>query len=108
MLGSDDGRSVAAEPVLPQSASRASIKRRPYVAALAVVVTALGVAAAGVAVLRHTLETIPPVVAAPDLTSIFFDQTPVAVPFTVGGDRQAPDLTSLFDDTVNRLLQAAK
>ena len=32
----------------------------------------------------------------------------VALPFTVGGDASARDLTSLFDDTINRLLAAAK
>lgn len=32
----------------------------------------------------------------------------VALPFTVGGDAQAGDLYSLFDDTVNRLLGALK
>ena len=29
----------------------------------------------------------------------------VVLPFTVGGDEQAKDLFSLFDDTVQRLLQ---
>ena len=32
----------------------------------------------------------------------------VVLPFTVGGDEQAKDLTSLFDDTVNRLVTALK
>jgi zinc/manganese transport system substrate-binding protein len=32
----------------------------------------------------------------------------VALPFTVGGDASARDLASLFDDTINRLLAAAK
>jgi len=32
----------------------------------------------------------------------------VALPFTVGGDAEAGDLFSLFDDTVNRLLAALK
>ena len=32
----------------------------------------------------------------------------VALPFTVGGDAQARDLTSLFDDTITRLLGAAQ
>lgn len=32
----------------------------------------------------------------------------VVVPFTVGGDDKAKDLFSLFDDTVQRLLEAAK
>lgn len=32
----------------------------------------------------------------------------VALPFTVGGDPAAHDLTSLFDDTIARLLQAAR
>lgn len=32
----------------------------------------------------------------------------VALPFTVGGDDKAKDLFSLFDDTVQRLLEAAK
>lgn len=32
----------------------------------------------------------------------------VALPFTVGGNEQARDLTSLFDDTVARLVQALK
>ena len=32
----------------------------------------------------------------------------VALPFTVGGDPAARDLTSLFDDTIARLLQAAR
>ena len=31
----------------------------------------------------------------------------VVLPFTVGGDEQARDLFSLFDDTVQRLLKAA-
>ena len=31
---------------------------------------------------------------------------PIVVPFTVGGDEQAKDLFSLFDDTVQRLLKA--
>jgi zinc/manganese transport system substrate-binding protein len=30
----------------------------------------------------------------------------VTLPFTVGGDDQAKDLFSLFDDTVQRLLKA--
>jgi zinc/manganese transport system substrate-binding protein len=32
----------------------------------------------------------------------------VMVPFTVGGDDKAKDLFGLFDDTVQRLLEAAK
>jgi len=32
----------------------------------------------------------------------------VALPFTVGGSDRAKDLFSLFDDTVQRLLDAAK
>ncbi|MDB5441341.1 MAG: periplasmic solute-binding protein [Caulobacteraceae bacterium] len=32
----------------------------------------------------------------------------VTLPYTVGGDSQAKDLTSLYDDTVNRLLSALK
>ena len=31
----------------------------------------------------------------------------VVLPFTVGGDEQAKDLFSLFDDTVARLVKAA-
>ena len=34
--------------------------------------------------------------------------TPVVLPFTVGGDEQAKDLYSLFDDTVARLLKGAQ
>jgi zinc/manganese transport system substrate-binding protein len=30
----------------------------------------------------------------------------VALPFTVGGDKAAHDLTSLFDDTITRLIGA--
>jgi len=33
---------------------------------------------------------------------------PVALPFTVGGDAEAKDLTSLFDDTIARLLKGAQ
>jgi zinc/manganese transport system substrate-binding protein len=32
----------------------------------------------------------------------------VALPFTVGGDAEAKDLTSLFDDTIARLLKGAQ
>jgi zinc/manganese transport system substrate-binding protein len=32
----------------------------------------------------------------------------VALPFTVGGDARARDLTSVFDDTVSLLVEAAK
>ena len=32
----------------------------------------------------------------------------VALPFTVGGDAAARDLTSLFDDTITRLVEAAR
>jgi zinc/manganese transport system substrate-binding protein len=32
----------------------------------------------------------------------------VALPFTVGGDPRARDLTSYFDDTIARLLGAAQ
>jgi zinc/manganese transport system substrate-binding protein len=32
--------------------------------------------------------------------------TPVVLPFTVGGDPEAKDLFSLFDDTLARLLKA--
>jgi zinc/manganese transport system substrate-binding protein len=34
--------------------------------------------------------------------------TPVLLPFTVGGDAEAKDLTSLFDDTIARLLKGAQ
>jgi zinc/manganese transport system substrate-binding protein len=34
--------------------------------------------------------------------------TPVVLPFTVGGDAEAKDLTSLFDDTIARLLKGAQ
>jgi zinc/manganese transport system substrate-binding protein len=34
--------------------------------------------------------------------------TPVMLPFTVGGDAEAKDLTSLFDDTIARLLKGAQ
>ena len=34
--------------------------------------------------------------------------TPVVLPFTVGGDVEAKDLTSLFDDTITRLLKGAQ
>jgi zinc/manganese transport system substrate-binding protein len=34
--------------------------------------------------------------------------TPVVLPFTVGGDAEARDLTSLFDDTISRLLKGAR
>jgi zinc/manganese transport system substrate-binding protein len=33
---------------------------------------------------------------------------PVVLPFTVGGDAEAKDLTSLFDDTIARLLKGAQ
>ena len=33
---------------------------------------------------------------------------PVVLPFTVGGDAEAKDLTSLFDDTITRLLKGAQ
>jgi zinc/manganese transport system substrate-binding protein len=32
----------------------------------------------------------------------------VVLPFTVGGNEQAKDLFSLFDDTVQRLLKGAR
>ena len=32
----------------------------------------------------------------------------VVLPFTVGGDEQAKDLYSLFDDTIARLLKGAQ
>jgi hypothetical protein len=32
----------------------------------------------------------------------------VALPFTVGGDPAARDLTTLFDDTIARLLEAVQ
>ncbi len=32
----------------------------------------------------------------------------VALPFTVGGDPAAHDLTTLFDDTIARLVEAAR
>src|SRR4029434_8263415 len=34
--------------------------------------------------------------------------TPVVLPFTVGGDPEAKDLTSLFDDTIARLRKGAQ
>ena len=41
------------------------------------------------------------------LIGVVPQDTLVALPFTVGGDPEARDLFSLFDDTLVRLLQAA-
>jgi len=61
--------------------------RLPHPRALAVVLALVALPAVGVVWLRHGLETTPPVVPAPDLLSIFFDATPVAVAFTVDGEQ---------------------
>ena len=46
-----------------------------------------GLSVAGVVWLNHALTTVMPVIAAPDLTDIFFDTTPVTITFTIQGER---------------------
>ena len=59
--------------------------RRLQIAAGVVVLAALS--GAGVRALRHTLDTTPPAIAAPDLSRWLFDTTPVTVLFAIGTQR---------------------
>jgi hypothetical protein len=61
--------------------------RPPHTRALAVVFALVALPAVGLVWLRHSLETTPPVVPAPDLLSVFFDTTPVTVVFTFEGQQ---------------------
>jgi hypothetical protein len=61
--------------------------RLPHTRALAVVLALFAFPAVGLVWLRHSLETTPPVVPAPDLLSVFFDTTPVTVVFTLDGQQ---------------------
>ena len=51
------------------------------------VVVLAALSAAGVLALRHTLDTTPPAIAAPDLSRWLFDTTPVTVLFAIGTQR---------------------
>lgn len=61
--------------------------RLPHFRELAIVLALVAFPAVGVIWLRHSLETTPPVVSPPDLLSIVFDTTPVAVVFTFEGQQ---------------------
>jgi len=67
------------------SRSRPWRTRHRQIASGVVVLAALS--AAGVLALRHTLDTTPPAIAAPDLRRWLFDTTPVTVLFAIGTQR---------------------
>ena len=61
--------------------------RLPHPRALAIVLTLVAFSAVGLLWLRYSLDTTPPVVAQPDLMSMFFDSTPVTVVFSFEGQQ---------------------
>ncbi len=61
--------------------------RPSHIRALAIVLALVALPAVGLVWLRHSLETTPPLVPAPDLLTIFSNTTPVTVVFTVEGEQ---------------------
>jgi hypothetical protein len=66
-----------------------------------VIVAGGGLSAAGAVWLNRALTTVMPVVAAPDLSNLFFDTTPVTITFTILGQRV--DLKTTADDVRGNL-----